>query len=100
MAPKLLAEALRFPGNGQLSRSSPGSGGSAVELRTGLTYSPTDAVRGHLVQRVAAADCAAHAAGLDVDAALLHAAERAELLAHRAEAEQLAARRSAWQASL
>lgn len=98
MAPKLTAEALHFPANGSppLARSS----SAGVELRAGLSYSPIDAIRGSLLTRVGEADCRFHAAATALDDVLSQAVDRSELAAHRAEAEQLAARHGDWQTTL
>jgi len=107
-APKLRAEALHFPGNGPgngpiaLPASSGGSGpgGAAVELRAGLEYSPTDAIRGKLLTSVGDADCLLHGVAAEIDEVLLQATDRSELAARSAEAEHLSARRSDWQRQL
>ena len=101
MAPKLTAEALHFPASSRpaLARES-GSGGPGIELRAGLSYSPVDAVRGKLLTRISEADCQYHDAATEIDDLLLQATDRSELVAHRAEAEHLSARRPDWQRTL
>ena len=96
MTPRLVGQAIRFPSSGRLDDVSSGVGSSEVELRAGVSFSPIDAWRGHLLGRVAAADCREHDAGQSIQRALSRETQQAELAARRAEANYLTVHRHEW----
>jgi len=68
VAPRLVLQALRFPGNGRLDGGT--IVGQGVEARAGLAYSVTDLYKGLALLRVADADCRAHEARGQLEAAV------------------------------
>ncbi|HKO89714.1 MAG TPA: hypothetical protein VJU61_01095 [Polyangiaceae bacterium] len=98
--PKIVGQALRFPSSGRIDPSTITLGNSPVELRAGLSYSPIDAWRGHILGRVGDADCREHSAGQVIERLLLRETDQAQLGARRAQAAYLMARRPEWQGLL
>lgn len=68
VAPRLVLQALRFPDNGRLEGGT--IVGQGVETRAGLAYSVTDLYKGLALLRVADADCRAHEARSQLEAAV------------------------------
>jgi len=94
--PKVIAQALRFPSSGRIDPVTQSGDSTAVEVRAGLSYSPIDAWRGHVVGRVGDADCREHNAGQAIERLLLRETDQAQLGARRAQVEYLTAHRAEW----
>jgi hypothetical protein len=94
--PKVVGQAMRFPSSGRIDPTTATLGASPVELRAGLSYSPIDAWRGHILSRVGDADCREHSAGQAIERLLLRETDQAQLGARRAQLEYLTARRAEW----
>jgi hypothetical protein len=96
IAPRLLAQAIRYPKSGQIDASNAAGASRDIELRVGLSISPIDTLRGVSVLRVGDADCTQHELGEAIEVLLRQDTSSAQLKARRAEATYLASRRPEW----
>jgi hypothetical protein len=96
MAPRIIAQGIRFPQNTVLDVGP--TAGNGYQLRAALTVSPLDVYKGFNVMRVAEADCSQHEAAVVVQDVLTRAMDGARSAALRAQADYLRAHRDEWQA--
>lgn len=95
MAPRVLVTGLRFPkGAQQLDSGATTSQG--FQLRTGFAFSPVDFYKGQTLLRVGEADCARHAASVELDALLTRGTDDARLSALNEQAQFLRTRSGQW----
>lgn len=91
-APELFSDLLRYPESYETGPSSM----DTLQLRVGLSFSPTDAFKSTLLDDIGEADCRAHEAKVRVERALDSSSDTYRLPALRAQLEFLEQRRGAW----
>ena len=96
--PRLVAEAVRFPSFTEAV--GPTLGGSGIQVRLGVSISPTDMVRGARLDAAADAECELHEASEALRQVLLESADAATLAASKGQAAFLRAHRGEWEALL
>ncbi len=96
--PKVVLEGLRFPSSNRIDLGP--TVGDNLQARVGIVYSPLDAYRGALVERLGDAECGEKEVAIDLEEALAQAADAPRLAALRAERVYLEGQRDAWRALL
>lgn len=97
MSPRLLVTALRFPRGSQLLDAGPVTS-DGFQLRTGFAFSPVDFYKGETTLRIGEADCARHAALMDLDVVLTRGTSDARWAALEQQGQYLKARSEEWRA--
>ena len=96
--PRILAEGVRFPSTS--TTLGPTIGGTGLQPRVGLTFSPTDLYQGVRTERAAKADCELHEVSTVLQEWVANAAASATMPALEAQIRHLDAHREEWQAIL
>lgn len=97
MSPRLLVTALRFPRGSQLLDAGAVTS-DGFQLRTGFAFSPVDFYKGQTTLRIGEADCARHAALMELDVVLTRGTRDARWAALEQQVQYLKARSEEWRA--
>lgn len=94
MAPRLIAQGIRFPQGGAIDVGQ--TAGTGYQVRAAVAASPLDVYRGVRTLRVGEAECAEHDAAAEVQELIEHGQDLARSAALSAQVQYLATHQSDW----